>query len=1008
MVTREQFFYFYFSLILRKNRWKLLRRVFWNSRVPLKLVVDQRGAGLNVLSLNPITCFSLGILDSQLVKIAMTSTLESGESASVERIMKAVMDSSVRPASVRIGRCDVFNCFGSDAIQSISVDNITPTYKLHSLPVPIAEDAKLSLIRQFSAPKNIRLEKHHLEQILNTRNVFYKNDIVRLTDYNVYTDKTTFLYYKVDVSSSPCILDASTSVYESSATSFFVPFSNFLLRNPLTRSMHSTAHRMSQIYFAQKRISRKALVLLVTGASGSGKRLLSRVLAARTHRTFYEVDGYEMVGENPAASEAKWSSWWEKAKLLQNCVLFVRNAHVLAIDQFNALDRRILQYMEQKLSESSKATVIFSCTTDMMSSMSASVKSLALYTFSADYMDETERKSWLAYFLEEKLAGHVAKKTSGFSLAELQELVYEEAIEKEMRILPMRLEPRRYQMCDGVMSAVGGDEADERRESAKSVERAKQASPCVIFFDEIDSLAPNRGRNGDSGGVIDRIVSQLLAELDKLHNSPLTKVFVMGATNRPDLLDNSLMAPGRFDKLVEVKPGEDVESKTKILEAVSRKMKFEDDVDLRDIASRVDEKMSGAQLFSIISNAGMAAIVETIQELEDGRSERQTMSVDTNSTTFFDDDMDDDTPVKSKRIIKFWMILAAISVIGIVLNLGLLLRRKFSTNRSSSTTRSSVFLLGTMAIADTMCLFSLLFLLCLRFFALHPYVLTFVCKLSVFVMHTTSSFSIWCWLVLSAVRYVAVYRPYTHLKLNKEPRLAVLTVAIFCCVSEVWVLWDIGYDDTFKSCGGTETEISRHLQIFEIFSSYFLPVIMITVLDLKVILCRTWRFSHGPKRSVKAVKQKLSVYSEGCPSPESSMKKYSTATVTISKSRSNGELTTSSSSRSKRRQHLRVLRRCLCITVFDLSMNLPSYLLRLYLSLSVSENIDFSTIVIVEEISQIMYFAQFALNALYLICIIYDAPKRKFTLPSTQLSAVGLTPRASRKSQRSTFETRLV
>ncbi|EFP00112.1 hypothetical protein CRE_18917 [Caenorhabditis remanei] len=389
------------------------------------------------------------------------------------------------------------------------------------------------------------------------------------------------------------------------------------------------------------------------------------------------------------------------------------------------------------------------------------------------------------------------------------------------------------------------------------------------------------------------------------------------------------------------------------------------------------------------------------------------MSFDTNSTTMLDQ-LDEETPMKSKKIIKFWMILAAICVIGIIFNLGLLLRRKFTSTRTSSTTRSSLFLLGTMAAADTLCLFSLLFLLCLRFFGLenHPYVLTFVCKLSVFVMHTTSSFSIWCWLVLSAVRYVAVYRPYTHLKLNKEPRLAVLTVAIFCCVSEVWVLWDIEYDETFKACGGTETEISRHLQIFEIFSSYFLPVIIITVLDLKVILCRTWRFSSGPKRSVKAVKQKMSIYSEGCPSPESSVKKYSTANVTIHKSKSNGELTTSSSSRSKRRQHLRVLRRCLCITICDLSMNLPSYLLRLYVSLvddtAPMSDEYISMIALIEEISQVMYFAQFALNALYLICIIYDAPKRKFTLPSTQLSAVGLTPRASRKSARSTFETRLV
>ncbi|VDL78859.1 unnamed protein product [Nippostrongylus brasiliensis] len=77
-------------------------------------------------------------------------------------------------------------------------------------------------------------------------------------------------------------------------------------------------------------------------------------------------------------------------------------------------------------------------------------------------------------------------------------------------------------------------------------ERARQASPCVIFFDELDSLVPNRGRSGDSGGVMDRIVSQLIAELDSLHSTPHIKVFVMAATNRADLIDPALMTPGRF------------------------------------------------------------------------------------------------------------------------------------------------------------------------------------------------------------------------------------------------------------------------------------------------------------------------------------------------------------------------------------------------------------------------------------------------------------------------------
>ncbi|XP_048338275.1 peroxisome biogenesis factor 6 isoform X2 [Sphaerodactylus townsendi] len=92
--------------------------------------------------------------------------------------------------------------------------------------------------------------------------------------------------------------------------------------------------------------------------------------------------------------------------------------------------------------------------------------------------------------------------------------------------------------------------------------RARAAAPCIIFFDELDSLAPNRGRSGDSGGVMDRVVSQLLAELDGLHSSP--NVFVIGATNRPDLLDPALVRPGRFDKLVYVGINEDRDSQLQI------------------------------------------------------------------------------------------------------------------------------------------------------------------------------------------------------------------------------------------------------------------------------------------------------------------------------------------------------------------------------------------------------------------------------------------------------------
>jgi peroxin-6 len=88
---------------------------------------------------------------------------------------------------------------------------------------------------------------------------------------------------------------------------------------------------------------------------------------------------------------------------------------------------------------------------------------------------------------------------------------------------------------------IGESEANVRR----VFQKARDAEPCVVFFDELDSIAPSRGLQGDSGGVMDRIVSQLLAELDGIMSSDTT-VFVMAATNRPDLLDPALLRPGRL------------------------------------------------------------------------------------------------------------------------------------------------------------------------------------------------------------------------------------------------------------------------------------------------------------------------------------------------------------------------------------------------------------------------------------------------------------------------------
>lgn len=116
---------------------------------------------------------------------------------------------------------------------------------------------------------------------------------------------------------------------------------------------------------------------------------------------------------------------------------------------------------------------------------------------------------------------------------------------------------------------IGESEANVRR----VFQRARDARPCVVFFDELDSVAPKRGNQGDSGGVMDRIVSQLLAELDGMSDGDGGGggVFVIGATNRPDLLDQALLRPGRFDKMLYLGVSDTHDKQQTILEALTRK-----------------------------------------------------------------------------------------------------------------------------------------------------------------------------------------------------------------------------------------------------------------------------------------------------------------------------------------------------------------------------------------------------------------------------------------------------
>ena len=144
-------------------------------------------------------------------------------------------------------------------------------------------------------------------------------------------------------------------------------------------------------------------------------------------------------------------------------------------------------------------------------------------------------------------------------------------------------------------------------ESEKGVrevfKKAKQAAPCIIFFDEIDAMAPRRGAGGDSH-VTERVLSQLLTELDGIEE--LRGVVVLGATNRLDLLDPALLRPGRFDSLIEV-PIPDAAARLEILRIHLRGKPLAEDVDVACL-TQATEGCSGADIEAICRRAAMLAI----------------------------------------------------------------------------------------------------------------------------------------------------------------------------------------------------------------------------------------------------------------------------------------------------------------------------------------------------------------------------------------------------------------
>ena len=141
-------------------------------------------------------------------------------------------------------------------------------------------------------------------------------------------------------------------------------------------------------------------------------------------------------------------------------------------------------------------------------------------------------------------------------------------------------------------------------------DKARQAAPCVLFFDELDSIGVQRGgSSGDAGGAGDRVMNQLLTEMDGV--GAKKNLFIIGATNRPEILDEALLRPGRLDQLIYI-PLPDKPSRIAIMKALTRKAPVAANIYL-DFIADLTEGFSGADLTELVQRAAKAAVREAIE-----------------------------------------------------------------------------------------------------------------------------------------------------------------------------------------------------------------------------------------------------------------------------------------------------------------------------------------------------------------------------------------------------------
>ncbi|PSN41188.1 hypothetical protein C0J52_04165 [Blattella germanica] len=387
-------------------------------------------------------------------------------------------------------------------------------------------------------------------------------------------------------------------------------------------------------------------LFLISGPNGVGKEEVINNVCETLGLHLWEFDSFNLHGGSPGYAEGKLKQVFTKVNNFAPCVLLIRNAEILCKEKDGDEDERVVKAFIDEIEKLYKepkdlpVIIVAMCNSkDGNSVLAPSLARIFLHAIHMEGPDELNRTAMLQWLLR-KHETMQATYSDAIDAPKIPKVSWDDVgglmdLKKEIMktiMLPLQhpellaaglrrsgillygppgtgktlLAKAIATECNLNFLSVKGPEllnmyVGQSEENVREVfSRARAASPCIIFFDELDSLAPNRGKSGDSGGVMDRVVSQLLAELDGLQKS--THLFVIGATNRPDLIDPALLRPGRFEKLLYVGVCSDKVSQLSVMEALTRRFQLKSDLNLADVVSLLPNKLTGADLYSICTH----------------------------------------------------------------------------------------------------------------------------------------------------------------------------------------------------------------------------------------------------------------------------------------------------------------------------------------------------------------------------------------------------------------------